>query len=175
MEDSSWPLHAQPGIILSLTATLVIAIVRGDTIVTEGTSKGLEKLLTQLCQKKGENFFDSESSYVVERGCGLFVPCGTVAFVFGLHEGRITKQTAVDVSFSKRRKKKPQLELASHVWVPRNSEKNATNTDAKVIAWTFAQLTISKVQLIKKVYGNQRFRDMDGDFVKGCDNSVVGG
>jgi hypothetical protein len=151
LEDSSWCLHSQPGLILSLTGTLLVATVRGSTIVSKGKSKGLEQLLSQLSKKKGENSFDSENLYVVERGVGLFVPCGSVAFVFALHENRVTKQKPEEAGQSKKRRRKAQQDYASHVWVPCMSELDAKVHDAKVISWAFSQLTVSQSQM-KKAY-----------------------
>lgn len=157
LEDSSWCLHSQPGVLLSLTGTLLIATVRSSTIITKGKSKGLEQLLSQLSKKKGENSFESENLYVLERGVGLFVPCGSVAFVFALHDGRSTKQKPEEVGQPKKRRRKAHVqEYASHVWIPCMSENDASVHDAAVISWTFSQLTVSQSQM------KQQYKDSSG-------------
>ena len=150
MDHAAWPLHAQQGWIVTLTGSILVATVSGETIVTKGQSKGIEKLLSRLCQKKGENSFVQERLYVCERGCAVFVPLGTVAFLFGLDDNRCSKQTPVEASQKKKRRKASDVSCATSIWIPCMSMLDAQNVDPAVVSWSFSQLTISRVQLKPK-------------------------
>ena len=118
--------------------------------MTKGQSKGIEKLLSRLCQKKGDNSFAQERLYVCERGCAVFVPLGTVAFLFGLDDNRCSKQTPVEASQKKKRRKASDVSYATSIWIPCMSMLDAQNVDPAIVSWSFSQLTISRVQLKPK-------------------------
>ena len=130
---------------MCLTGTLLCQCASGETIVNKSKSKGLDKMLHTLREKKGSDSFAGERTFVLERGVALYVPFATVCFVFALDDKRCTLDTGEP---PKRRKKNDGITYAHHVWIPVMSELDAEKPDDQV-AWAFSHLTVMQGVLRK--------------------------
>ena len=118
----------------------------GETIVNKCKSKGLDKMLHTLREKKGSDSFIGERTFVLERGMALYVPFATVCFVFALDDKRCTLDRGE--APKSRRKKNDGVTYSHHIWIPVMSFLDVEKPDAQV-AWAFSQMTVQQGVLRK--------------------------
>ena len=142
MEDSAFCLHGMAGTILSMTGTLLVSTLDCRNV---GKSRDIERCLSRMVAKKGENSFASQQTYILEKHCALWIPFGFLGMIYACPSNRATLMTASELQAAKkggrkRKKAGDEPEYASSMFIPAMSVDRDQAADPQVVTWVNAHL-----------------------------------
>ena len=164
---------------MSMQGTLLVSTLDCKQL---GKSRDIEKCVSQMTAKKGADSFASQSTYIIEKGCGVWIPFGFLGMIFGLPSHRASLQSAAEVQGAKKgqrkRKKADEVEYCSSMWVPAMSLERDKDADPAVVTWVHAHLLQAQAGLKERWMADSGYKDwmealyaVSSDSKMACDKS----
>ena len=161
---------------MSMQGTLLISTLDCKQL---GKSRNIERCVCQMTAKKGADSFANQSTYIIEKGCGVWIPFGFLGMIYGLPSHRASLQSGAEVQGVKkgqrRRKKADEVEYCSSMWVPAMSVDRDKEADPAVVTWVHAHLLQAQAGLKEKWMAESGYKDwMEALYAVSSDSKMPG-